>query len=702
MLNLGAISNSSSVEVSGTLDISESSFSTVALSRVTGSGTIGLGSKNLAFSNSAGGTFAGTITNSALVGTGGSVIKNTADTLHLTGTNNYIGGTTINAGTLNINSDAALGLSTTSISITGSSTLQLAATIGSMARAISIDAAKTLTIDTNGFNLTNSGIFSGSGSLLIQGPGTVSVSGASSGFTGTTTVNNATLNLNSSIFGGDIIINSSATLSGSGTMANLTSSGTISPGNSLGTLTVTNLILNASSVLQIEVNDAGQSDLINASGTATLDGTLDIILNPGVYATGTIYTIITTAPGGVMGTFASKTELGARFNVIYNSDSVQLSLASLVFLDLTSNNPNITNVINNINAIADSPSSAALIDTYITPILSQNPAFIENALNQLQPFQYSAFGEESVQLGHFLTLFFESAVSPLCCHNRNEETTTCKDPQWSVWVQPYSFSFRLKEYDLQPKCNFFNSGFAAGIDIPLYRELVIGIGGVYNYNSLRWSNNRGKGHIESGFLSLFSDWTNDRVFVGGTVLGGIDFIRARRHIEYLTVDASAKSFHRGYDAIGQLRAGILINPDHWLISPLFRLNYLYNYQPGFTEHGAGPADLVVSSNTNQTFQSDVAIEFKRIWNLNQGCIVPSFGVEFNYQKQLERENYSSYFIGETISLTSFGYRSSLCLFSFPVKIAGSYKNWVFSGSYTPQFGTHFWGQFGRLEARYEF
>ncbi|ODA66291.1 Extracellular serine protease precursor [Methyloligella halotolerans] len=99
------------------------------------------------------------------------------------------------------------------------------------------------------------------------------------------------------------------TLGGTGTFGglNVGNGGTIAPGNSIGTLNVGNITFAQGSTYQVEVDNSGNSDLINASGTATINGgTVSVLAQSGTYATGTQYTILTAA-GGVTGQFSTVT-----------------------------------------------------------------------------------------------------------------------------------------------------------------------------------------------------------------------------------------------------------------------------------------------------------------------------------------------------------------------------------------------------------
>jgi outer membrane autotransporter protein len=149
---------------------------------------------------------------------------------------------------------------------------------------------------------------SGSGNIEVQSLGETIFTANSSGFTGTTTITNGKLAVNG-MLGGQVDVDAGGTLQGIGTVGNFMalSGGTVAPGNSIGTLTVSgNVTFQPGSTYAVQITAAGQSDLINATGTATLNGgTVQVTSAPGNYVP-TTYTILTAA-GGVTGTFAALT-----------------------------------------------------------------------------------------------------------------------------------------------------------------------------------------------------------------------------------------------------------------------------------------------------------------------------------------------------------------------------------------------------------
>jgi autotransporter-associated beta strand protein len=165
---------------------------------------------------------------------------------------------------------------------------------------------RNLTVGGTG-NMGISGVIgTGTGSLTKTGTDVLTLSGANT-YTGATAVDGGTLSVNGSITS-PVTVNSAGILGGSGTITgNITNSGTIAPGSGIDTLTITgNYTHNAGAVYQVEVNNAGQSDRLAISGTATFNGgAVSVLAGSGTYATSTNYTILTA--GTVSGAFGSVT-----------------------------------------------------------------------------------------------------------------------------------------------------------------------------------------------------------------------------------------------------------------------------------------------------------------------------------------------------------------------------------------------------------
>lgn len=131
----------------------------------------------------------------------------------------------------------------------------------------------------------------------------------------------------------------------------------MAPGNSIGTLSINgNYVQAAGSIYEVEINPAGESDLIDITGTATIENqtTVNVVRAPGTYAPGTQYTIL-TADGGVTGTYSNLTQSISPFldlALLYDANNVFLQVAlSDTPLTLLAVTPNQTAVANSVTTL---------------------------------------------------------------------------------------------------------------------------------------------------------------------------------------------------------------------------------------------------------------------------------------------------------------------------------------------------------------
>ena len=325
--------------VYGTLDLNN--FNT-SVNRLGGTGTITNSQTGAAVltvdngSSNSTSTFNGTISNGS-----GTIALNKigTNTLALTGTNTYSGGTTVGVGTLSITSDGALGAvpnvaTPGSITITGGAALSVTtdmtlsdkrgiAISGSAAAIISVPTGNTLTY--NGIITNTSGSTGGlNKSNYLNYAGTLVLGGANT-YAGDTTVAGGTLKLGNAAAipsgpgNGNVSLSGTLDLNGYAiTINGLTSTGTVTT-TVAGSASITAGANNATSTFSGAIQDG--SGTVNlgktGGGTLTLSGV-------------NTYTGTTTISQGVLsvGDIASGKNLGSATTAIVLGDATNTGILS--------------------------------------------------------------------------------------------------------------------------------------------------------------------------------------------------------------------------------------------------------------------------------------------------------------------------------------------------------------------------------------
>lgn len=242
-----------------------------------------------------------------LTGTG-ALRKTGSGTLTTYANNSYSGGTRIEQGTL------------------------VLAGNGAIRGAVDVASGATLQLQRNGQTLFNN-VLSGAGDVVKLDAGLLSLSGDSSGFTGTTRVQAGALNVLGRL-GGLAELASGTELSGDGQLGNviIRNGATLAPGSAtaFGTLSMTgNLLMENGSRYLVDLGADGAGDRVQVGGSATLQGGNTVaIASEGDWQPRTRYTLL-SATQGVQGTFSgvSSTLAFLTPTLEYDASNVYLTLA---------------------------------------------------------------------------------------------------------------------------------------------------------------------------------------------------------------------------------------------------------------------------------------------------------------------------------------------------------------------------------------
>jgi outer membrane autotransporter protein len=582
-----------------------------------GAGSVTLGSATLTSGNDNTNTmFSGTISGS------GRLTKIGSGTFVLTGDNTYTGGTTISAGTLQLGNGGTTG-----------------SIIGNVVdnSIFAINRSDTFTFG---------GAISGTGAFQQSGPGTTILSGDNT-YTGTTAVNAGTLVVNGSIANSAVTVNAGATLAGNGTVGPtaILSDGTFAP----GTMTVAgNLAFQSGALYLVQLNPSVASST-NVTGTASLAGTVVVLLSSGFVRSSPIL----FAAGGLGGTTfdaVRAVNLPADFSasLSYTATSVELDLTAALGqgAGLSQNQQNIANALNNFF------NSGGTLPANFLSLFNLSGANLGNALSQLSGeaatgAQQAGFQMGSQFLGQMLDPFVDGrsgvggAGGPALGFAPEREelpddialaySKVLKAPKapavptfeqrWTTWGGAYGGSNRtsgdpavLGSHDLSAS----TAGFAGGLDYHLTRDSVVGFalaGGGTNW-SLAQGLGGGKsdafqagvyGATRSGpaYLAAAFAYTNHWMSTDRFAFAG----------DHLTASFNAQSYG------GRIESGYRFATWYGGVTPYAAIQAQSFHTPGYSEtdtNGGGFA-LAFNSRTATDIRSELGARFDRLVTFNRSA-----------------------------------------------------------------------------------
>lgn len=571
------------------------------------------------FAQDTAGTYTGNMS-----GTGGLVMSGTG-TLSLAGNNGYTGGTTVNGGVLSVGGPnalptlGALTINGGTVALNGTDvTLGMLAGTGG---TLSLGSAD-LTVAGRGGGTVGT-VITGSGGLNLTGGGFLNLMAANT-YTGPTSISNGVLAVNGSITS-DVTVGSAGQLRGSGTIfGNVNAGGVTAPGNSSGTLNVAGSYTQAAgSTYQVEVNAAGQSDLVNVTGTALINGGAVAVLPAGgVYAPSTTYTILSTS-GGVTGAYSSVgTSLPfLRSSLAYDANNIYLTLKPGGFAAgaQTPNQMAVGGALDRSVAGA-SGDFATVVGTMAGYGLAQGQA----AMTTLSGQGYSGFLTANLggallfmdALGQQMNMLHggtggqvsRTALAQAC-------DAACDGGQtgpWSLWGTAMGGTGTVAGNGNAATLTYNAGGFATGFDYRFDQRLVAGVGVGFSSGNQWAAGFSGQGTTSSYQASLYASFAPGAFYIDALAGYGYNDNQMTRQITLANLAARLAQGRTGANQfLGQAEAGYRIaidGPAALALTPFARFQGTIVNQAAFTESGAGSLNLTVAQQTTGSARSVLGAE----------------------------------------------------------------------------------------------
>jgi autotransporter-associated beta strand repeat/autotransporter-associated beta strand repeat/autotransporter-associated beta strand repeat/autotransporter-associated beta strand repeat len=529
---------------------------------------------------SSSGTFSGNISGNGTVVVN-SVGGNTG-TVILTGTNNYTGGTFVNGGTLQGDTNSLFGTIT--------------------------DNAKVKF--TQSFDGTFNGTFLGAGTIDVTGNGLLRFDSSNAAFTGTTNIDHGRLALNS-FLGGNVNIKSLGHLSGNGTVLGnviVEAGGIIRPGNgNIGTFNIGgNYQQKNLSIYDVLINGAGQSSLLNIAGQAALDAgsILNVTVLNGVPAINTVYTIV-SATAGVNGTYSTTlidNPLIAPV-VTYDAQHVYLTLnANFPFIALTYNQKQVAKQLATLDNNA-SPELKAILVQLVTGTIEE----ARSSLSQMSAEQYTNVIMTAELANHQFIRRLYDPLRSIITTNPCKKTVCCNyEQKFDVWSSVSGGRAYIHGNDNARGFRISDFEVSVGAQTTLPNRFTVGFAVSYEKDTLGYKVG-GSGTCNTVLGAAYTLYRAKRFYALADIILGYSQNKMRRTIDVGNLHYKPHGNPKTYQGSIYTEVGTDFAFNNTLIQPFLGLEWGYYRFNGLTESGGSPLNVFISSKGKSNAYSRVGM-----------------------------------------------------------------------------------------------
>ncbi|PLX78442.1 MAG: hypothetical protein C0614_08530, partial [Desulfuromonas sp.] len=565
----------------------------------------------------------------------GELTKDGNGNLTLTGTNSYTGGTTVSGGTLTGNADSLQG-------------------------QIVNNAAVVFNQNANG---TYAGEMSGTGTLEVTGSGQLNLTGNHT-FTGLTSVTGGALMANGSL-ASSVEIGPTGFLGGTGFIAGTVSNwGTIAPGNSIGTLTLGNLIAQPGSTHAVEVNPVGASDLVLVAGSATLNGgTVNVsresLDNPESFSRRTFYEIL-AADGGIAGRYDGVVDDMSEINpflYLASSKSLQTVLVrndidyAQIAGPLTGNQLTVANAM-----------TQASPTTYLGELADALDIVFDTLDEVGRSAAYDHFGGQSIHTAMPMTAFsltdgFNGAVGSRMSrlHQQEHASATTTDSLQGVklamagevkdlapldeqgqqdrhlWIHSFGVDGEVDGDRNAAGYDYQAYGYALGVDFPVRKGLNVGVTAGYGKTKID-TDSDDDGSVEGLLAGVYTNYQSNGFYLDGIVGFADNSYETTRAIAVATSRWAARGDYDGDEWLAAVEAGYMAKFGEYEVQPFFGTRFIRQDEEGFTEEGAGSLNLDIEERTTTSWKLSPGVKVSRPISIGErSFLVPEIGLKWAYE-----------------------------------------------------------------------
>ncbi len=398
----------------------------------------------------------------------------------------------------------------------------------------------------------------------------------------------------------------------------------------------------------------GSRDLIAATGTAAIGGTLEVVRNPGFYADQLGDFVLTTPQtSGALAALDIPTATPLlRFDVSVQPGGVFVDPVAQPFASIARNKvQRATSTY--LDAVV--PVRTPSLDLVLGEFQMLQPHQYEQALASLSGDSYDDYTTTTLstteRYGRALLGGIGQArevqrrfLADLIAKREAVDPVTGLSPVGAnlfdtrgvtFWTAGFNGSGEQRKDDGYTGYDFDGYGGLLGASAWIDETSSIGISGGWSRSRLDLHERRGDGAVRSGYGSIYGSWFSEDRHVEGAITYARHRYDSERPIQIGNIAQTAYSEHGGASLGLTATAGW--NTELWSFAatPYVALEAMRLWERGFTERGAEDLNLVVNARTTDSLVGEVGVRMSRRIVFDGGSVSSGFVIGWRHDFDID-------------------------------------------------------------------
>ncbi len=221
---------------------------------------------------------------------------------------------------------------------------------------------------------------------------------------------------------------------------------------------------------------------------------------------------------------------------------------------------------------------------------------------------------------------------------RNTMYAPSKNTDSQIWAMGFGEFGSQNSQNQTPAFNWNSGGFFVAYDYGNTDQGCIGALAGYAHSSIHQHQSMGNGDINAGYLSIYGMRSFSDFFIDAAIWGEYMGVDQKRIISFPGFDETAKSSYHAGQLDLHFGTGYDFNINTGDIEPFGLLDWVVEWDPSYSEKGAAPYNMKISSRTSWMLRFETGLNGYNTTTFDWGIFIAQVKLSLCLQKTPQRRS----------------------------------------------------------------